>query len=195
MDYSSLVQTVAPTIEPVTADDIQTFGEMPAGQNAPQGANPALLTALCKAARKWCEDFTGKQFITATWALYLDCFPWDETIWLPRGPWQSTGFSIAYLDTDGDSQSVSSSDYRLDTNSGRVTPAYRETWPSTRDVTAAITVTFKSGYGDDADDVPDGIKQAIKTLALDCYVNRARSVFDIPATVKALLFPFWDGKM
>lgn len=182
-----LTQTSAPALEPVTVAEVRDFGLIP------DNIQNALLQRFIKAARERAEAFTKRQFITATWAMTLDCFPGWE-IELRHGPWSSTSItSVAYLDTAGSSQTVSSSDYRFDHVLGRLTPAYNASWPSTYDVTNAVTITYTSGYGTAPSSIPEGIKTAIIMTVLDWVENR-RGVFDLPNGVQALLMDFWSGE-
>jgi uncharacterized phiE125 gp8 family phage protein len=102
--------------------------------------------------------------------LYLDWFP--ECIELRKPPVQSVS-SIAYLDENGDSQTLSSSLYRTDLNSrpSRIEPAYGQSWPSTYGVSNSITVTFLAGYTTQAL-IPEQAKQAIKLLVSHWYSHR-----------------------
>lgn len=105
----------------------------------------ALISNLITAARSDCEDFTGRQLVLATYDLYLDYFP-DE-IEIPHAPLVSVT-SISYEDTAGTTQTVTSSDYVVDTVSepGIITLAYGESWPSTYAEANAIRVRYVAGY-------------------------------------------------
>ena len=80
--------------------------------------------------------------------------------------------------------------YRVDTSEnsyGRVSLKIGSNWPTHRNF-ASFIVEFKVGYGDEAADVPDGLKQAILQLIASLYENR--EVSDISGEVKFLLWPF-----
>lgn len=92
------------------------------------------------------EGYMNRAIVTQTLEYTLDSFP-DEII-LPRAPVQSIT-SIQYVDTDGATQNFS--DYQADLthqSMPRVKPSYGNSWPSTRDQYAAVTVTYIAGYGD-----------------------------------------------
>ena len=75
--------------------------------------------------------------------------------------------SIQYVDDAGDTQTLSTSLYQVDTKSqpGRIIPAYGESWPTVRsDTLNAVTVNFVAGYGDDPEDVPAGLRHAVKLI-------------------------------
>jgi len=116
--------------------------------------------------------------------LILDEFPPDarnctSTIDVPVPPLQSVS-SITYLDNNGDSQTLAASKYDVDASSepGRIAPAFGETWPDTRDVNNAVTVTFIAGYTTAAL-VPDTIKHAIKMITGHWYENREEVVIGV----------------
>lgn len=155
-----------------------------------------LITALIQAAREQAEHLTGRSLITQTWAQVLDAFPAAE-IELGRPPVASIT-SITYVDPNGDTQTMSSSDYSLDstTTPGYVLPAATlAAWPNTLDTANAVTVTFVSGYGDAAD-VPAAVKAWMKLHIGTLYKQREGiaagvSVASLPDMfVDRLLDPF-----
>jgi len=180
-----LTLSSAPAAEPVSTAEAKTH------MRVETSADDTYIATLVVAARRYCEAVQKRAFITQTWKLYLDRFP--SVIRIPKPPLQSVS-SIAYLDTNGDSQTLSSSIYTVDTDSepGIVYEAYNQQWPSTRDVEKAITVTFIAGYGDASTDVPAEVKHAIKLLVAHWYEHREAvadgvTPADVPLTVKSLL--------
>ncbi len=160
------------------------------------GLEDDLIDALVKAARKRLEMDTGRALITQTWELYLDKFPDDDgEIWLPKPPLQSIT-SIKYYDTDGVEQTWSSDDYRVDIKSepGRITPAYNESYPTTRTMINAVTIKFVCGYGSAGSDVDDDLIQAIKLLVGHWYEFReavlsGTIIAEVPQTYQWLRSP------
>lgn len=104
-----------------------------------------LITRLIRAARSHAESFTWRQLITATYQ--YTCKNLAGIMTLPRQPVQSVS-SITYVDANGDTQTVSSDDYEVDTWGlvGAVYPAYGESWPSSRGQLNDVTITFKAGH-------------------------------------------------
>ena len=126
------------------------------------------------AATAYCEHETHRQFITATFTMTLDAFP--EVIYLPR-PSGLTVTSVAYVDTDGDSQTlVVGTDYSTDftTLISTIVPFFGTTWPSTRVQKAAVTVTYTAGFGA-ASAVPAELKKAILLATDDYFYHRTHS--------------------
>jgi uncharacterized phiE125 gp8 family phage protein len=150
------------------------------------------LQNCIKVARQFCEHVQGRSYITQTWDLVLDDFPDDEHVELPMPPLISVT-SITYKDTAGASQTMSASDYVVDTYSepGRVCLAYGATWPSTYDEVNCITIRYVAGYGA-ASSVPEDTKQAILLMIAHYYENRepapAVATSEIPMGAKFLLY-------
>jgi len=154
----------------------------------------ALIQSLIIAARDQAETFTRRRFITQTWDLVLDCFPWWR-LELPNAPLQSVS-SITYIDTAGGSQTLDAAKYLVDakTDPGRLEPAYGEVWPTTRLQMNAVTVRFVCGYGLAAA-VPQPIKHAMLLLIGHLYQNREAIVVgelpqELPLGVQSLLAPY-----
>jgi uncharacterized phiE125 gp8 family phage protein len=161
----STVQTSAPAAEPVSAT------EQKAHMGVTISTDDTLIGTQVAAARAYCEQVTGRQFITATWRLSLERFP-DE-IMLPYPPFGSLT-SITYIDSSGTSQTMSSSEYEQDTDTepSRIRPAWGYSWPSIRNVYRPVRVTYTAGYGAAGSSVPSGILSAIKAVAGTLYEFR-----------------------
>ncbi len=160
------------TVDPATA--LLTTAEAKAQVQIPSSdtSQDSYLDDLVTAATEKAEQYTGRAFINQTWELTLDDFPaWALT--LPRPPLVSVS-SIAYVDDNGDSQTLSSSLYIVGTKSkpGRLTPTYDQVWPSTRNIIEAVTVTYVAGYGSAASSVPDRALQAVRLTVANWYANR-----------------------
>ena len=155
-----------------------------------------LINSLIKAARRHVENVCSRALITQTWYLYLDAFPASgKEIKIPLPPLGSI-VNIAYIDTDGVTQTLAASKYTVDAKSepARVKEAYNETWPDTREIINAVTVEFTCGYGADETSIPEPIRQAMLMLIGHWYENRELVVVtgnmapkEIPAAVTALL--------
>lgn len=176
-----------PQSEPVT------LAEAKANLSVDFTDDDSMIEDLIVAAREDAELFTRRGFITQTWDLFLECFPsndFRDEIEIPISPLQSIT-SVKYLDNDGVQQTMSASDYIVDTSSepARIRPAYNTSWPSTRDQMNAIEVRFVAGYGD-ATDVPKAIKAAINMHVAGLYEHREANtdikVEDNPAASRLL---------
>jgi uncharacterized phiE125 gp8 family phage protein len=162
-----LTQTAAPSGTPVDPEEYKAHARIDDGAE-----DTARL--LLASATETVEDLTARQFINATWAYTFRAFPTgiDGTIWLPKAPVVSIT-SITYLDTDGNSQTVSTDTYQaiITEAPGRVVLQYGESWPTARIDTEAVTVTFVAGYGTVPAQVPRTAKHCILALASHWWWN------------------------
>lgn len=182
-----LVQTVAPASEPVTLAEAKAWLRL----EIPDDDD--LVAALITAAREYAETVTGRALVSQTWRLTLDAFPADGGgIILPLPPLQSVS-SVVYVDGNGDSQTLATTEYAVDTQRqpGWIVPAYGKIWPVTRGQANAVQITFVAGYGT-ASAVPVAIKTAIKLLLANWYENREMVGQGSPGA-DALLAAFWAG--
>lgn len=185
MQRYSVETTSGPDAEPLE------LAETKAHLRVDTTADDDLITALITAARQWAEEHTGRDLITRTRKLYLDAFPW--VILLPHPPFQSL-VAITYVDTEGATQTLSSSVYDVDSTAepARVAEAWEQEWPHTRREMRAVTVEYKSGYGDAAAKVPQALRQAMLLLIGHWYehreeVNIGNIVQEVPAAADRLL--------
>lgn len=163
-----LTQTVAPAIEPLTIDEVKEQCEYAEDDRG------AMFERLIRTARRYFEDTSAVQCINATWTWQLDAFPDNSgALRVPRNPLSSVT-SIQYIDGDGETQTLSSDDYDVDTDSlvGRIVPAYGEIWPTTRSDIDAVTVTFVAGYGTERQSVPENIRSLLLLHVADLFANR-----------------------
>jgi uncharacterized phiE125 gp8 family phage protein len=151
------VPTTAPVLEPITLADLKL------DLGATGSALDTPLTNNILSARKSVEGYLRRQLMTATWTGYLDRFPSGDTIYVPLPPLQSIT-SIYYIDSDGDSQLWDAGSYAVDIASGpgRITLAYGESWPDTREQANAVTIVFVAGFGATAASVPEDITHALR---------------------------------
>jgi uncharacterized phiE125 gp8 family phage protein len=105
------------TAEPVTRQQFKAHARIT------RDDEDGVIDGYLLAARRYVETALRRQLVNATWRLTLDCFP--ACIDVPLPPLSSVS-SITYVDTDGATQTLNSSLYRVDTYSqpGRITPAY-----------------------------------------------------------------------
>lgn len=133
-----------------------------------------LVTALIKAAREDAEHQLGRALVAQTWERVLDCFPAAE-IELGWPPVIAIS-SVTYIDAAGDSQTLASTGYSLDTDTapGWLLPAYGTVWPATLDTAGAVRVRFTAGFGSTASDVPSTIKAWMLVRVGTLYQHRSQ---------------------
>jgi len=87
--------------------------------------------------------------------------------------------SIVYIDSNGDSQTLAATEYRVDSAPliARISVAKDKSWPTTYGVTADVTITHTAGYA--AGDVPYQIKAAVRDFTDYRYNTRGQGFADI----------------
>lgn len=168
----------------------------------------SYISGLISAARWQAEFFTRCAFLTQTWQMALDHFPYgsgrynrnieDHCIRVIRPPLQSINF-VKYLDPGGALQTLASSNYVVDTFSrpGRLMSIIGVPWPPTGHLPNAVQIELIAGSADttahalSADPSFNALKLAILHLVGHWYVNRepvvSGQVVTLPMHVQDLL--------
>jgi uncharacterized phiE125 gp8 family phage protein len=127
------------------------------------------VASLVQASRDYCERFTQRTLRATVTRTLKDCKWWCLDLRLPWPPLIAVS-SVTYYDTSNVSQTLSSSNYHVETSSdgsGRLVWATSPTIPSLYDRPDAITVTFTTGYttieASSANPLPPVALQAMKT--------------------------------
>lgn len=184
MSYKSFKVTTAPSVEPVTVAEAKTQLRIDGS------SEDTLIGNYITVARQTLEVLMRRAFITQTITLKYDSFPTE--ILLPRPPAIAVT-SIQYVDTDGATQTWSSSEYTVDSQiePASIVPAYDEDYPNTRAEPNAVTVVYTAGYGTSTTDVPESIRLAIRLLVGSYYENREATsiakVNDLPLGIQMLV--------
>lgn len=202
-----LTLTSAPASEPLSVSELKGWLRQD-GED-----DDALITSLGSAARDMAEKLTGRAFVTQSWLLSMDGFPWPggwqylqnpivwpdpHTIRMPKAPLVSVS-GVQYYDLGNVLRTLDPATYDVDaaTDPGRISLSMNMTWPVTRLRPGAVRIAFTAGYGD-ASAVPDIAKQAIRFAVSFWYENRgddAGVMADLPPASKALLAALWNGEM
>jgi uncharacterized phiE125 gp8 family phage protein len=178
----------APTSEPITTEAAKIH------LRVEHNADDELIETLCLAAKHAVETGTGRKCGSQTWDLKLDAFPCGAIV-LPYPPVASA--TVSYVDTNGATQTWSSSEYTTDlptgddSGPGRIFPAYSYSYPSTRSQRNAVTVRFVCGFAT----TPAGMLAAMKLLIGHWYANRESQVVGtIAVELKDALQTIWQHK-
>lgn len=174
----------AATAQPVSTAEAKSHSRITASNE------DADILRMIKTATDYTERLLGRALVARTYDAFLNNFPYQEVgfagdygkICLPYPPLISISF-VKYYDTNGTLQTWSSSEYVVDNNDdlkkGELYPAYNYWWPSTRLFPNAVNIRYIAGYADSgaspldlADNVPEGIKHAIKMLVAHLFENR-----------------------
>jgi uncharacterized phiE125 gp8 family phage protein len=188
------VLVTAPSVEPLTLTEAKLY------LRVDQSTEDNLISGMVVAARQWVETYTRRALVTQTWDFRYESFmDTRQPLILPKAPLQSVT-SITYLDEDGVSQTLASSNYSVRTLSGATAGrGYIElnddvSLPSLyTDALAPVTVRAVCGYGAAAA-VPDGIKMAIYLMLGDLYEQRQETMMSVSSktktTIERLLGPY-----
>lgn len=160
-----------------------------------------LIKVAIMAATRMIEAETNNDICERTRVWKFQALRGPE-IRMPVAPVQSIT-SIQYVDTAGDTQTLATSVWELDT--GATPPLIRrkfdQDWPTVRGGATDVTVTFVTGYSGtaaspvDLTGIPDALRQAIQMVVASLYRMPESQVFDTKVfrdnqTFKALLGPF-----
>jgi uncharacterized phiE125 gp8 family phage protein len=100
---------------------------------------------------------------------------------------------VETVDRNGDSTTLVADTYIVDAGGegpARIVLKDTTILPSPLREANGIAVTFDSGYGDTASDVPDGIKTAILSLLAQLYQSRGDAEAPPPGPAIAALAPY-----
>ena len=134
-----------------------------------------VIRPLLEDASAFIEERVQIQIAPATWQLTLDKFPrGDGGVIELRRPPVRTITELAYVDANGDDQTIDAANYQLDasTHPARLLPAPGFTWPATQyGRVDAVTVTFTAGAANTAG-VDRNAKRAVLLLFGSWFHNR-----------------------
>lgn len=158
----------APASEPVTLAEAKTHLRRDDITD-----DDTYITNLIKAARRQAEKYSNRVFIDQTWKMYLSEFPSDQ-ITIHKAIINSIT-SIKYYDTNNSLQTITSTNYESviedEDQWPYILPIDTYDWPDTYDKAKAVIIEFQAGW-EDADAVPEDIKDAIKIMVAEMYEIR-----------------------
>jgi len=180
-------RSVAPTSEPIHFDEMRDHARIDST------GEQTLIELYIAAAREYVEEAVlGRTLFTTTWEWILDDFPSGGADFIvPMPPLQSVS-SIGYTDTDGTTQTWASTSYDVDiaNEPARISLAYGEVYPSTRQINNSVTVTYVAGSSSTGD-IPNNYRLGIAQLATLWYehrtpVDKASEMAMVPESMMAL---------
>jgi uncharacterized phiE125 gp8 family phage protein len=162
-----------------------------------------LISALIQAATNFCENWTGRKFVSQQWDAYFPYF--SEKLEIPFPPCISID-GVFYKNTSGSEVELDDSAYnaRIVSEPAAIFPATDVDWPETYAGWNAVRVRFTAGFPptdqnspvDMASGVPAALKAAIKLVIGDLYQNREGAAlvngakYEANPTVAALMLPY-----
>ena len=184
MNIVALTRTTAPTVEPVSLALAKQH------LRVDHTDEDDLITEYIASARAWVESYLERSLLRQTWQMILDDFPAaGENIELRMPPAYDI-VSFQYLDDDGDATTVSADDYDslMAVDCGIITLASGQAWPVPGDYPGPVRISYRTGYGTAATDVPADLRKAVRILVEHQYRNRGAvavgmSVSEMPLSV------------
>lgn len=184
----ALALTSAPAVEPVS------LAEVKAHLRVDGDTEDDLIGALITAARSWVERQYGLSLISQGWLFYLDRVPEGGAVALPLGPLQSVE-SVTLHAEDGGAAALDADDYAYDA----ISKPARLIFKSVSGVASlrrlnGIEIAYRCGFGDEAEDVPGPIRQALLLSIAHWFERREPGVGaeppEVPAMVAGLMAPY-----
>lgn len=177
--------TSEPATEPITT------AEAKAHLRVDISDEDTLIDTYIVAARKFCEHYTNRVFITQTWRQNENKF--TNPIKLQVNPVISLT-SLKYYDVDESQQTLtdSSANLQKDFNSdvGGIYEGLSNAFPNIGKTINPIEIITVCGYGD-ASDVPADIKNAIKLMVSFFFENR--EMVNVPIASMPMSIPIPDA--
>jgi uncharacterized phiE125 gp8 family phage protein len=181
----ALKLTTAPILTPITEEQVQEHLKLSDDEVA---ALVDTMPRLIADATAYAEDFTWRALITQEWEYYLDAWPSETYIYIPKPPLQSVEGVFYTLDGEDEAEFE---DFTTDTVSepGKVILNRNESWPTGTLIPAnGIRIEFTAGYGDEPEDVPIRIKQAMLLHTEQNYDGK-----NLKAVIESILLNYRIG--
>jgi uncharacterized phiE125 gp8 family phage protein len=176
----------APAVEPIGLDEAKAF------LRVEHSDDDEVIAALVAASRIHVEAQTRRALITQDWRMSIDAWPPDGRLLIRPAPLQSLDAARVY-DFEGTAHEVDTQAFVPDlANSALIFAPWA--LPAPGRIAAGIELDMTAGYGDNATDVPEALRQAIRLLTAHWYENRGLAavgtVTVLPSTVAALIAPY-----
>jgi uncharacterized phiE125 gp8 family phage protein len=169
----------------------------------PLSSEDTMMLEDIETARRDVENDTRRAILTQTWDYHIQKWPSADRIKMPLGNLQSVT-SIKWKSTDGTETTLTEgTDYLVETNGDRcgyIVLPYNGSWPSgTLYPSNPITITYVCGWTSAAL-VPTTIKRAIKSRAVNYYMNRGDDIVGYHMVTRDITYdrlinnvpPLWD---
>jgi uncharacterized phiE125 gp8 family phage protein len=175
------VVTTAPSLEPLDLAYVKTFLKLESSFTD----DDTFITNIIKSARQWCEERTNRSFISQVRSQYQDCFYsmyrnssayYNGCIELLYGPLIAVDDLyvnyIKYYDENDTLQTLSSSEYWVDTTSRIPRIWVKTSWPTTKSRPNAVEISYNAGFDTDGSTLPGHYKTAMELYIAHFYENR-----------------------
>lgn len=174
----------ARTDYPLTLDGVKDFLQ------ETENYNDALINILIASATEYIEQRSGRILMTATYEQRMACWPACNLVRFRWNPVQSVT-SVKYVDANGDTQTVTSTDYATWIRDDITVISFNDDYviPTTDTRPEAWLIRYVAGYPA-AYNVPDPIKQSMLMRIRKAYDNRQDEVWKGKMTSDYLIEPY-----
>ena len=160
----SVTLLVAPLVEPLSLVEAKHV------LRVEHDDDDVLIGALIAAARNHVEAMTRCGLLLQTWRISLDLWPRDGRIRPRLGPLR-TVIAARVFDHVGEASAIDAESFVVDAAAGVIaSPPFALPQPGRAH--GGIALDVEIGFGEDADDVPPVLRQAIRGLLTHWYDNR-----------------------
>jgi uncharacterized phiE125 gp8 family phage protein len=171
------------TVQPVTLSEMKTFMKVDLTDEED------LITSLIVSARDSLEKFAGVGMTTKIYDYYIQSL--EDVISIPLPPLQSID-NFVYNDSSYSETEIDSSNYKVfaykNNLKSEIVKLNTGTYPTSSATYNPYRIRFSNGYGDTANDVPEGMKTAIKLTVSHWFENRESQA--IPPEAKSIMRMF-----
>jgi uncharacterized phiE125 gp8 family phage protein len=185
----SAILLTPPAFEPVPLADMKLFLRIE------HDDDDDVIAALIAAARVHVEAQTRRALLAQSWRLVRDVWPASGRLPLLPVPLMAVT-AIRIFDADGVPHLLDVGDFSIDMVSAPAVLAFARGAPlAPGKLAAGIEIDMSAGYGEEHEDVPAPLRQAVRMLAAHWYENRGviaagGEVASMPGSVSTLIAPF-----
>lgn len=165
-----LKQIAAPSAEPISLATARLHLRLDTSGSPASHPDDSLVSSLITAVRQNAEDYTGLTIAYATYEMRADSFE-DLQISLQTWPINSIT-SVSYVDLDGTSKTLTTSDYTLDDYCRPARLKAATVFPAAKEVTIRFTAGFTDGQSPNPYPMPKAIESAMLLMLGNLYDNR-----------------------
>ena len=182
------VLITGPALEPVSLSEARAWLRLDSIDE------DAIVTALITAARLTVEAVSRRVLISQTWRLVMDYWPDGGILKVQLSPFKAI-LAARSFDINGNVTTYDPTGFIVDKASepARITAA-NTIAPVTGRPFAGIELDVQLGFGTNASDVPQPLRQAILLLVALWFENRGDGIGGagepLPPAIKALIAPF-----
>jgi uncharacterized phiE125 gp8 family phage protein len=212
---SCVIQTISTCVTPNATLPI-TVAYAKLHLKAISAVEDDLIEAWIMAATQYFEEQTGRPIMRATFEEWMDAFPVETKIELPRTPLR-TVLAVEYVSDDdgtltsfGDGASPETVSWQAGypegtyARRGWVEPIYNVRWPTTARVqSGAVRIRYEAGYADTTDEVPELIKAILLLMVgqMDQFRSESESSsvgrlpFGIDQMISGFKYSAWGAQV